>query len=161
MACNTCNLPSTTLPCCIAKVRLVLGAGLLSKQQAALQETKEIRLSSKGRLKNWWKRHWPIHQPNLIPENQAEESGLACSTHSVFLCGTENQKTQCQLSARPAEGGPSQGSRFPFWRGSCDDTVMPVSQSTGESQRLQAGTWRALSVALDVHLPESTGDCEA
>ena len=52
MASNTCNLPSTTFPCCIAKVGLVLAAGLLSKQQAALWEAKEIGLSSKGRLRN-------------------------------------------------------------------------------------------------------------
>ena len=105
MASNTGNLPSTTLPCCIAKVELVLGAGLLSKQQAALREAKEIRLSSKGRLRNWWKRHWPIHQPNLIPENQAEEFGLACSTHSVFLCRTEQSKDTVQLSAQACSGG--------------------------------------------------------
>jgi hypothetical protein len=52
MACNTCNLPSATLPCHITEAELVLGAGLLSKQQAALREAKEIRLSSKGRLRN-------------------------------------------------------------------------------------------------------------
>lgn len=73
------------------------------------------------------KRHWPIHQPNLIPENQAEEFGLACSTHSVFLfAGLSNQKIQCQLAAQACSGVPLEGLAFLSEEEPCGDTVMLI-----------------------------------